>query len=531
MNSKTYQTEILIVGAGPAGLALACLLTKYHVPLIIIDKKTGIIDQIKACLLSSRSLEVFDDLSLSDRALAWGQKTLAFDIYNDNEFAAHLPYYSIETRFPLNLHLGQPYTEKILNDYLSNQRIDVLWEHKLTAITQNETGATAIILHDSTEKIIHAKYIVGADGASSKTRTLCNISFEGNTYPTHYLLGNVKLTWELSHDVARLFLGKFGFLSLYPLPNNMMQIGGNITAQSERAASAKLKILMALFDERCPFPGKLSDLKWISYYRSHCYHVKKYVSNRVILIGDAALIVSPLTGLGMNSGIQDAFNLAWKLALIYKKQADEKLLLSYQQERYFLSKKLSSFSNVLEASYTLNKPFSQSLREHMMSYTKKSKAAQQQEVARLMQKNLSYQSCSLFQDNAIPKGALRAGMQTADLSFLKNKKNSFFILLLFSGFNENTEIEESLFMLSENHKIKSIMSVYYIQTTQKTIYDNIKQVTVINDVSHRVHNSYGISVPSLYLIRPDDYIAYCTTNPSQKALLGYLQEFLCVSLQ
>src|SRR3990167_11118053 len=167
-----HHTHILIVGAGPAGLTLACFLAKYHIPFMIIDKKSAISNHIKACMLSSRSLEIFSELGLLDQALSLGQRTDAFEIYRDKERIVSLDYHSIETPFPFHLHLGQPYTEKVLNDYLLNRKINVLWQHKLLNFTQDDNGVSAIISHENSEITIKADFLVGADGAASKAREL-----------------------------------------------------------------------------------------------------------------------------------------------------------------------------------------------------------------------------------------------------------------------------------------------------------------------------------------------------------------------
>lgn len=379
-----YHTHILIVGAGPAGLTLACFLAKYNVPFMIIDKKSTISNHIKACMLSSRSLEIFSKLGLLDQAMLLGQYTDAFEIYRDKARIVSLDYHSIETPFPFHLHLGQPYTEKVLHEYLVDRKINVLWQHELFNFTQDDNGVTAIISHENKKITIEAEFLVGADGAASKVRQLCQLAFVGDTYPTHFLLGNVKLDWALSHDKARLFFGDFGFLSVYPLPDNMMQIGGNINAPAKQR-TPELEELIQLFHKRCFFPGKISDLQWISYHRTHCQHVKNRVLNRAILMGDAAQIISPLTGLGMNAGIQDADNLAMKLLSIYKNSADKNILSSYQDERYFLSKKLSSLSNVLERVYTVKNDEAKRLRDYMLLNLATSDSVRQRETKRFMQ--------------------------------------------------------------------------------------------------------------------------------------------------
>lgn len=378
-----YHTHILIVGAGPAGLTLACLLAKLNIPFLIIDKKPAISTHIKACMLSSRSLEIFSDLGITDKVMALGQQTDSFDIYKGAEKIVSIDYSVVKTRFPFNCHIGQPLIEKVLYDNLTDQKINVLWQHELTHLIQSENNVVATIANGSTITI-HADFVVGADGASSSVRKLCGVVFEGDTYHSHFLLGSLTLDWDFPSNAARLFFGDFGFLSVYPLHNHMMQIGGNIPEPTP-GDEPNLKTLEDFFHARCVFPGKLRDLKNSAYYRTHCRYVKERVINRVILIGDAAHIISPLTGLGMNAGIQDAENLASQFALIHKNNADKKILENYQVERYAASKKLSSFSNVLETVYIAKEDESKRLREYMLSNLMSSEAIREKEAKRLMQ--------------------------------------------------------------------------------------------------------------------------------------------------
>ncbi|PIZ04005.1 MAG: hypothetical protein COY58_06565 [Gammaproteobacteria bacterium CG_4_10_14_0_8_um_filter_38_16] len=484
-----YDTQILIVGAGPAGLTLACLLAQFQVPFIIIDKKSGISSDIKACMLSSRSLEIFSDLGLMDQAMQLGQVVQAFEVYRNNALAVSLDYQRIQTRFPFNLHLGQPNTEKVLYEKLASQRINVLWRHALHEFVQNEKAVTATVMVENTAVTIQAEFLIGADGATSLVRKFSQLDFKGETYPSHFLLGNVKLDADLSYDKARLFFGDFGFLSVYPLPDHYMQIGGNIIAPNH-LAKPHFDELKKLFQDRCGYSGKLRDLKWLSYYRTHSRGVKERVINRVILMGDAAQIVSPLTGLGMNAGIQDAENLAWKLLLIVQKKASVDLLQSYQSERSWVSRKLISFSNILETVYTMKQAHSKSLREFMLSQSLTHEAAQQKEVARLMQKDLNYRTSSLLQERSL------VGFQSPD-PWLPLYNHFLFDLL---------ERGRMIVLSFSGQQKKPIVQIGYLDSCEFDM--PAMHAKTIDDTDFILHRAFSIVDSVRFIIRPDRYVAF-----------------------
>lgn len=497
-----YNTHILIVGAGPSGLTLACLLKKFGVPFIIIDKKLTTSDTIKACMLSSRSLEIFSDLGLLDRAMQLGKKIDGLAIYRDDKQVVSLEYVKISARFQFNLHLGQPYTETILHDHLQNQGVSVLWEHALLNFSQDENRVMATVLHHQSEIQITADYLVGADGSSSLIRKLCRIDFEGETYPNYFLLGNVKLKWDLPENYSRVFFRESGFLSVNPLPDGLMQIGGNLASFVDIEKKPSCDEFISLFENRSIYAGKIQAVSWVSYYRTHCRYVKRRIFNRVILLGDAAQIISPLTGLGMNAGIQDAENIAWKFKLIYQKIAKPALLSSYEAERYWLSRKLSSFSNVLEEIYSVSHDRGKSLREYMLSHTILHDSAQQKEAARLMQKDLNYRNCALF-------SGLSAGMQAPDPLLPRFQKTVYLFdwldhakhhLLVFSN-----EMPAWIAALLRDEKLLLWMEIVFITTEAVSL-----PVRMIHDETQDIYRAFRANSSALYLIRPDRYIGWST---------------------
>lgn len=521
------DTHTLIVGAGPSGLMLACQLIKYQVPFIIIDCKKTISDWVKASMVSTYSLEIFSELGLLDRIMALGHKVIGSDVYYGENEPIHFSYYAIQQNSPVNLHIDQPIVEKILYGYLLEHKQDVLWENTLIAFSQHDNGIVATIQAKNTTKKISAEYIIGADGASSFIRKTSKIEFVGTTYPHYFLLGNAKLKWEKENNVERLFLTSDGFLSVYPLANNRLHIGGNIT-HNHIQKNPQPEELKKLFQDRCHIPGEIYDVTQLSYYKTHCRYVNNRIINRAILIGDAAHILSGLTGLGMNIGLQDAYNLGWKLAFLYQHIASEKILMSYEEEQQFVFKKTMSLSNILEAAYIADTTPTKRLRAFMIQNCIHDETIRKREIMRLMQIDLHYQGCSTFQNNVEKQVGFRSPNPiifnentNTEISFLDSLNNKKYMLLCFSGIKDaNHTALSKLNTIASHSELTKWMSFYFIRA--HTALCSFSSWQHIEDKNKTIHTAFSVDAPTLCLIRPDRYITYFSACCNKKDLTQFL---------
>ncbi|MFI9383904.1 FAD-dependent monooxygenase [Kutzneria sp. NPDC052558] len=304
---------VLVVGAGPTGLTLGLDLARRGVPVRVIDKAPAYFSGSRGKGLQDRSLEVLADLGVRDEMLAEGQHSRS-RLYVNREFSREVDATA--------LIIPQWKVEEALRDKLSVHGVKVELDTELLALD----GTTS-------QGRIDADYIVGCDGGRSTVRKLLGVPFEGVSADGEHvmLLGDVEVS-GLDSSIAHMWIGQ-GFYALTPfrtVPQWQVQI---VTGDGSRLEPS-LEVFQRLFDEMVGQPGvTLSNATWLSTYRVNVRMVRKFRVGNVFLAGDAAHVHPPAGGLGMNTGIQDAYNLGWKLAAVINGEAGDKLLDTYELER------------------------------------------------------------------------------------------------------------------------------------------------------------------------------------------------------
>jgi 2-polyprenyl-6-methoxyphenol hydroxylase-like FAD-dependent oxidoreductase len=329
------NTEVLIAGAGPTGLTLACVLARHGVDFRIVEKADAPFNGSRGKGLQPRSMEVFDDLGVIDRILANGKFHLTFRSYDGatvlGEHDMHEGRYPTpETPYASTLMIPQWRVEEILRARLAELGGVVEYGTELTDFVQDTVGGVTATVNGETWR---ARYLVGSDGGRSFVRKHLGVGFEGETWEDFKLiLGDVRLT-GLDRDFWHAWpSGDKGFLALCPLPNTDTYQLQALTGPEETEVPT-LETFRELVRERT---GRtdivLHSAPWTSLYRANVRMVDRFRVDSVFLAGDAAHVHSPAGGQGMNTGIQDGYNLGWKLANVLR-GAPDALLDSYETER------------------------------------------------------------------------------------------------------------------------------------------------------------------------------------------------------
>ncbi len=333
------QTDVLINGAGPTGLALACQLIRYGIDFRIIDKKEATTTFSKAIGVQARTLEIYEQIGLADKLIDLGQKTEKVRMFAGGKVRGEAEFKDIGeglSRYPYVLIVDQGLHEKLLYDHIKANGREVEWQSELTSFKQTESGITATINGSNGEETIDAKYLVGCDGAKSIVRHSLGLKFEGSTFERMFYVADVEVDWEFGHDALQIFLMRNSLLAFFPMVgDDRFRIVGTFPEEFEKDEG---DILYEEIEERIKKDTELerfdiTNVRWFSTYKVHTRHVDKFSVGRVFLAGDSAHIHSPAGAQGMNTGIQDGYNLAWKLAWVLNGRSSSELLNTYNEER------------------------------------------------------------------------------------------------------------------------------------------------------------------------------------------------------
>lgn len=322
------STVVLVVGAGPVGLTLACEVARRGVPVRILDKLAVPTTESRAAVVHARTLEAFSRMGVVDEIVAAGQRTTGLQMYADRVSLGTFDLSTVESPYPFSVTLPQDETERILTARLSELGIEIEREHEVVGLQQDDAGVRAKLKSGET---ISADWIAGTDGSHSTVRDAIGLRLEGSFTGEKFLLGDVEADHDLEHATMHTFFcSDVGPLMVFPMLGRRLRLIGQLDPGA--ITEPTLDELQAVVDHRTA-GFRLKSARWITIFEIHHAQVPHYRVRRAFLAGDAAHVHSPAGGQGMNTGIQDAFNLGWKLAEAGTQGARPELLDSYDAER------------------------------------------------------------------------------------------------------------------------------------------------------------------------------------------------------
>lgn len=331
------MTEVLVVGAGPTGLVTAIQLRRFGVACRVIDRADGPATTSRALGCHARTLEALADLGAAGPLVRASRPLRGATYYRGERPVARMIWEPVDGPFPYPLVLPQAELEAILRARLAELGAEVEWGRALADVRQGPDGVVAE-LSDGTG--VAAGWLVGCDGARSRVREAVGIAFVGAAYPEVYYLGDLALDLRGGGvDDSRIWLGGERAILAIPLDDRgTWRVFADVTPDDpyERVPPPTLEVFQRLLDDRAFGPGKVRVLgsTWLSTFRLQRRQAERYREGRVFLAGDAAHAFPPFGGQGMNTGIQDAYNLAWKLAAVVRGWGRPELLDTYHVERH-----------------------------------------------------------------------------------------------------------------------------------------------------------------------------------------------------
>ncbi|OAI49033.1 hypothetical protein AYO45_03665 [Gammaproteobacteria bacterium SCGC AG-212-F23] len=517
----SHPATVLIVGAGPTGLSMALNLKRYQIPFRIIDAQMKPVPTSNALAVQSRTLEVWDDMGLIQEALRRGVKINELKMYDHDKNIVSIDLNTLESAYPFVLGLAQHETEKMFLDALSQENITVEMPVELIDFAEQQENIRVQLRHaDGKEETIYVDWLIAADGGHSFVRKKLNLAFKGRELPQHFVLADFILEKNIAAHKAMLFLSQ-SLLALFHYAENEVRLIADVSMDPELKSAKTLtdEQIFRLIKERCPFPLTIQKILWTSGFWIHERLISQYAHNRIFFAGDAAHLHSPVGGLGMNTGIQDAYNLAWKLALVIRGRAKKSLLSTYNSERHTVGKKLLRGTGILTTIMTLHNVFWRKLRDFLYSWIFKYKNNQKRMAMTISQLTITYEK-SLLTHNG---GMRMPYVGVLHQQLFEQVRGTQFCLLLFSGKNNS---------LAEIQKLKNQIEQKYVDvikcvliTTKNTPIENWKGRSVY-DNNGRIHQCYRMHKSGFCLLRPDKYIGFIGKLSEADALLDYLSEFL-----
>lgn len=353
-------TDVLIVGGGPTGLALATELRQRGIAPVIIDQQVAGANTSRACVVHARTLEVLEPLGITAKLLSLGIKVPIFRIRDRDRTLLTIDFATIESPYRFTLMCPQDQIEKSMSGRLQELDGHVLRTCRLLRFDESESGVEAHVEYEGRARAIGAKWLVGCDGMHSVVREASGIEFEGGAYEQHFVLADVRMEWPLSREEVTLFYSPAGLVVVAPLPNDHFRI---VVTVDQAPAPPSLSVMQDLLDHRGPTtnPGRILDLSWSSNFRIHHRVASQLHRGRILLCGDAGHVHSPAGGQGMNTGIQDGVSLGEALAATLK-DGDETRLNAWAKERHRVASDVVKMTDRLTRVAVMKSGFGQHFR-------------------------------------------------------------------------------------------------------------------------------------------------------------------------
>jgi 2-polyprenyl-6-methoxyphenol hydroxylase-like FAD-dependent oxidoreductase len=365
------ERDVLIAGAGPVGLVMAIELARYGVAVRIIDKAPQRTDKSKALVIWSRSLELLARAGCSAALVDAGYKVNSVNISADGKSIARFTLEGLPTAYPYGLMIPQSDTERVLDEFLNSLGVKVERTLELTRFTASDDKVVSTLRHaDGAEEIAESSWLIGCDGAHSTVRHQLGMEFHGETSLIDWILADIHLENKPRAPEVNVVWHADGILVTFPIAEDRYRVVADVGVVPENAdpsAEPTLEDVQAILDRRFPGGVRATNPIWLSSFRINERKVADYQAGRVFLAGDAAHVHSPAGGQGMNTGMQDACNLAWKLALVVRGIGSESLLDSYSAERSPIADQVLKVTGRVTSMATLTGKLKQSLRNHAIA--------------------------------------------------------------------------------------------------------------------------------------------------------------------
>lgn len=514
------DTDVLIIGAGPTGLMLANQLTRRGVRTLLVERHAGPSRQTRALGVQARTLEIYAQLGLAERAVALGKPGNGAHLWAQGRRMGHVPLIDVgstATAFPYLLVLGQDDNERILGEHLIAQGGAVQWSTELIALVQHDDQVAATVrLPDGSERIVRARYVAGCDGARSPVRELNGIGFPGGAYEHVFYVADVQASGRMVADEVNVCLWKRGFHLFFPMRGqDHWRIVGMVPAHLRDRDDLAFGDVDDALEGSTGLQVKVSACSWFSTYRIQHRRAAHFRAGRCFLLGDAAHVHSPVGAQGMNTGLQDAYNLAWKLALVVQGRAHASLLDSYEAERVPVARRLldttdRAFRFVVSDSWLAGLLRTRVL-ARVAGWAMRRRAVQERAFRTVSQIGIHYRHRGLSLNGPDWSGsALQAGDRFPWLH-----------LVMQAG-----APAQDLYAQLPDTQFHLLVFGQHAAPQLSLEWSDLLRVHVLPDLAHNrlACQQAGIPPQAYFLLRPDGHIGLCGREADMTAVHAYLSE-------
>jgi 2-polyprenyl-6-methoxyphenol hydroxylase-like FAD-dependent oxidoreductase len=528
------RLDVLVVGAGPTGLTLAAQLHASGATVRIVDRQLDRVHESRALAVQPRTLEVLRGLGLAEDLAARGNDAVWVQLHAGGR-VVRVRLFGLgldDTAYPFLLFVSQAETEQVLDDHLAARGVRVERGVELTAFRADTDGVTCTLRQgDGRTEQLRPSYLVGCDGAASTVRRGAGIRFQGGAYPQTFTLADLEVD-GLDRDSAHAYLGQTGILFFFPLgrPASWRLLGlppAGHGGQAERPRPSP-EDLQTLVDAFTGGGLRLHDPVWLTYFRLQHRHASRYQAGRVFLAGDAAHVHSPAGAQGMNTGIQDAWNLGWKLALVSREVAGEALLDTYDAERRPVGRFVVRFTDRAFTVATSTNPLLRALRTKLVPRVLPLALRFDRAVAygfrTISQLSIGYRHSPAVQEGRpILRRGPKAGDRLPDARITRDGQACWLgealaapcFHLLLCGPVGSWDASQ-LTVLRDGYV--DILAVHHL-TREAT-------PGALHDLDGHVYARFGVDGTAHYLIRPDGHIGYRCGGTDLDGLRNYLTGWL-----
>ncbi|MEK7339628.1 MAG: FAD-dependent monooxygenase, partial [Verrucomicrobiota bacterium] len=408
----------------------------------IIDKGGSYADRSRAIGVQARTMEIFGHLKIAQDFLAQGIQIQAADPISHFRRLAQIPLSTLRSPYPFVLSLEQAKTEEILARYAATLGVRIEKGIECVQLMQSAQEVEVVLQHRESgkEEKVKASWVIGCDGAHSQVRKQLGLIFEGKAFADIFSLADVHILWDYPHNELSIFLNAKGFLAAIPLPEpnryrlifqllrcrNLLKDHKNLPygqVSKELVKEPNLQEIENLLQEYAGQNIHLTNPIWMANFHINSRMTNTYQKGRVFLAGDAAHIHSPIGAQGMNTGLQDVFNLAWKLALVHKNKASSELLKTYDLERHRVGKTILKTTEYASYMATMHNPIAIWLRNHIISFLNRFSFIRKSLAKRVSQTAIRYPKSFIVVDKGHFQGP-KAGLRAPNAPILFKEKPS-----------------------------------------------------------------------------------------------------------